>query len=181
MIGQSSEQLTSNELAAESDWNQTKLLNLSDSVRARLRDGNPSGLSGERLSSFLEAALGDEERKHPTLDFETIKYARLDKLLSELLQSADTIKPSNLTPELLLRFRVNVSQAKGLRRLWRRRFREQYFMMDQHRCAVLVEGGRLKDVSFNSSLDYDLGKWQTKKLSGPVSEVEANLEFEPGQ
>lgn len=180
MIGHSSEQLTSNELA-ESDWNRTKLLNLSDSVRARLRDGNVSGLGGERLSSFLEAALTDEERKHPTLDFETIEYARLDKLLAELLQSADTIKPSDLTPELLLRFRVNVSQAKSLRRLWRRRFREQYFMMDQHRCAILVEGGRLKDVSFNSSLDYDLGKWQTKKLTGPVSEVEANLEFEPGQ
>ncbi|KAI1191124.1 hypothetical protein F5B17DRAFT_348718 [Nemania serpens] len=177
--GHSSEQLTSNELA-ESDWNRTKLLNLSDSVRARLRDGNVSGLGGERLSSFLEAALTDEERKHPTLDFETIEYARLDKLLAELLQSADTIKPSDLTPELLLRFRVNVSQAKSLRRLWRRRFREQYFMMDQHRCAILVEGGRLKDVSFNSSLDYDLGKWQTKKLTGPVSEVEANLEFEPG-
>ncbi|KAI1168602.1 hypothetical protein F5B18DRAFT_187334 [Nemania serpens] len=177
--GQSSEQFTSNELA-ESDWNRTKLLLLSDSVRARLRDGNASGLCGERLSSFLDIVLKDEERKHPTLDFDIIEYARLDKLLSELLQFADTIKPSNLAPELLLRFRVNVSQAKGLRRLWRRRFREQYFMMDQHRCAVLVEGGRLKDVSFNSSLDYDLGKWQTKKLTGPVSEVEANLEFEPG-
>lgn len=110
MIGQSSEQFTSNELA-ESDWNRTKLLLLSDSVRARLRDGNASGLCGERLSSFLDIVLKDEERKHPTLDFDIIEYARLDKLLSELLQFADTIKPSNLAPELLLRFRVNVSQA----------------------------------------------------------------------
>lgn len=180
MIAQSYQLLTSNE-RAEPDWNRTKLLGLSDSVRAGLRGGNVSSSDTETLSNFLEAALKDEERKYPTLDFEIIEYARLDKLLAELLQFADTMKAGDLTPELLLRFRVNVSEAKNLRRLWRRRFREQFFMMDQHRCAVLVEGGRLKDVSFNSSLDYDLGKWQTKRLTGTVSEVEANLQFEPGQ
>ncbi|KAI0878352.1 hypothetical protein GGS24DRAFT_518140 [Hypoxylon argillaceum] len=179
MIAQSYQLLTSNE-RAEPDWNRTKLLGLSDSVRAGLRGGNVSSSDTETLSNFLEAALKDEERKYPTLDFEIIEYARLDKLLAELLQFADTMKAGDLTPELLLRFRVNVSEAKNLRRLWRRRFREQFFMMDQHRCAVLVEGGRLKDVSFNSSLDYDLGKWQTKRLTGTVSEVEANLQFEPG-
>lgn len=115
------------------------------------------------------------------LDFGTIEHARLDKLLSEIIQFADTMKNSSLSPEFLLRLRVNVSQAKNLRRLWRRRFREQFFMIDKHRCGVLVEDGRLKDVSFNSLLDYDLGKWQTMRVTGPVSEVEANLQFEPGQ
>ncbi|KAI3337509.1 PUA-like domain-containing protein [Xylariaceae sp. AK1471] len=180
MTGQSSESLTSDESAELVDQNPPALLDLSDSVRAGLRDNNIVGPDAEKLSSFLEAALKDEERKYPALDFETIEYARLDKLLAELLQFADTLKTSGLTPELLLRFRVDVSQAKSLRRSWRRRFREQFFMMDQHRCAILVEGGRLKDVSFNNSLEYDLGKWQTKKLTGPVSEVEGNLKFEPG-
>jgi hypothetical protein len=174
--------LTSDESGEHIDWNPPALLDLSDSVRAGLRDkSNIGGPDAEKLSGFLEAALKDEVRKHPTLDFETIEYARLDKLLDELLQFAGTLKTSGLTPELLLRFGVDVSQAKSLRRLWRRRFREQFFMIDQHRCAVLVEGGRLKDVSFNNSLEYDLGKWQTKKLTGPVSEVEGNLKFEPGQ
>ncbi|KAI0406723.1 PUA-like domain-containing protein [Xylaria palmicola] len=179
MADQSSDSLASSE-STDPDWNQATLLDLSDSTRAGLRNGHVLGPDVETLSGFLEAALRDEERKYPRLDFETIEYARLDKLLSELLLFADTMKGSELTPELLLRLRVNVSQAKALRRLWRRRFREQFFMMDQYRCAVLVEGGRLKDVSFNSSLDYDLGKWQAMRVAGPVSEVEANLQFEPG-
>ncbi|KAJ2995967.1 hypothetical protein NUW58_g1130 [Xylaria curta] len=166
--------------SADSRWDQAKLLDLSDSVRAGLRDSRVFGPDTEKLSSFLEAALKDEERRYPTLDFETIEYARLDKLLAEVLQFADAMKTSDLTLELLLRLRVHVSQAKHLRRLWRRRFREKFFMIDQHRCAVLVEGGPLKDVSFNSSLDYDLGKWQTRRVTGPVSEVEGNLQFEPG-
>ncbi|KAI1281455.1 hypothetical protein F5Y07DRAFT_412494 [Xylaria sp. FL0933] len=176
---QSSETLPSNELD-EPNWDRRKLLDLSDSIRSGLREGNIFGPNAEKLSNFLEAALKDEEKRYPTLDFDTIEYARLDKLLSELLQFAETIKTSDLTPELQLRFRVDVSEAKSLRRIWRRRFREQFFMINQHRCAILVEGGRLKDVAFNSSLDYDLGKWQTKNMTGPVSEVEANLQFEPG-
>ncbi|KAJ3573168.1 hypothetical protein NPX13_g4795 [Xylaria arbuscula] len=174
-----SEALTSEETAGPI-WNRKNLLELSDSIRADLRDGNVFGPNAEKLSYFLEAALKDEERKYPSLDFETIEYARLDKLLAELLQFAENIKSSDLTPELLLRFRVDVSETKTLSRFWRRRFREQLFMINQHRCAILVEGGRLKDVAFNSSLDYDLGKWQTMKDTGPVSESEANLQFEPG-
>ncbi|KAI3343441.1 hypothetical protein F4824DRAFT_439929 [Ustulina deusta] len=179
MADQSSESLISIE-SVEPNWDQAKLLDLSDSVRADLRDGNIFGPNATKLSCFLEAALKDEERRYPTLDFETIEYARLDKLLAELLQFADTMKTSGLTPELLLRFRADVSEAKSLQRRWRRRLDPFLFMINQHRCAVLVEGGRLKDVAFNSSLDYDLGKWQTKKVAGPVSEVEANLQFEPG-
>ncbi|KAI1180025.1 hypothetical protein F4777DRAFT_598992 [Nemania sp. FL0916] len=179
IVDPSCDTLTSNE-PAEPGWNRAKLLSLSDSIRARLRSGIDLGMDSEKLSSFFDAALKDEERNYPTLDFETIEYARLDKLLAELLQFADRIKASNLMPEVLLRFRINISRAKSLQRYWRRRFREQLFMIDQHRCAILVEGGRLKDVSFNTSLDYDLGKWQTKRLTGPVSEVEANLQFEPG-
>ncbi|GAP89601.1 hypothetical protein SAMD00023353_3500080 [Rosellinia necatrix] len=179
MADQSSESLISTDSTGP-DWDHMRLLDLSDCIRTGLRSGNVFGPDAEKLSNFLEAALKDEERKHPTLCLGTIEYARLDKLLLELLQFADMMKTSNLTPEFLLRFRVNVSQARNLRRIWRRRFREQFFMLDQHRCAVLVEGGRLKDVSFNSSLDYDLGKWQATKVTDPISEVEASMQFEPG-
>ncbi|KAI0603472.1 PUA-like domain-containing protein [Biscogniauxia sp. FL1348] len=174
----SAESLSSDE-TRELGWNQTTLLELSDSVRESLRHERTAGPDVERLSGFLEAVLKDEERKHPTLDFETIEYARLDKLLADMLHFAEIVKVSSLTADLPLRFRVDVSHAKGLRRVWRRRFREKFFMIDQHRCAVLVKGGRLKDVSFNNSLTYDLGKWQTK-INIPISEVEGNLKFEPG-
>ncbi|KAI1484667.1 hypothetical protein F5X96DRAFT_692190 [Biscogniauxia mediterranea] len=174
----SAESLSSDE-SRELGWNQTTLLELSDSVRESLRHERTLGRDAERLSSFLEAVLKDEERKQPTLDFETIEYARLDKLLADMLHFAEIVKVSSLTADLPLRFRADVSHAKSLRRIWRRRFREKFFMIDQHRCAMLVKGGRLKDVSFNNSLTYDLGKWQTKR-NIPISEVEGNQKFEPG-
>ncbi|KAI1082282.1 PUA-like domain-containing protein [Whalleya microplaca] len=175
----SKESLTSDEYS-ELGWDQASLLELSDSVRASLRHDKTVGPNAEKLSSFLEAALQDEERRQPTLDFETIEFARLDKLLAKILHFAEMVKVTAFTSDLLpLRFRVDVSHAKSLRRIWRRRFREQYFMMDQHRCAMLVQGGRLKDVSFNSSLSYDLGKWHTK-INDPISELEGNLQFEAG-
>ncbi|KAH9900587.1 PUA-like domain-containing protein [Xylariomycetidae sp. FL2044] len=175
------ESLTSNE-SQEFEWDRASLLDLSDSVRESLREYQMNSIRevapfprSEKLSSFLETILKDEERRHPMLDFETIEHARLDKLLAELINFAE----KKVSSSLPLRFRADINHAETLRRYWRRRFREQYFMVDQHRCAVLVEGGPLKDVSFNSSLTYDLGKWQTT-VSDPVSEVEGNLRFEPG-
>ncbi|CAJ2506423.1 Uu.00g005530.m01.CDS01 [Anthostomella pinea] len=176
--GHSTESLASNE-SFDLDWDQKALLELSDSVRASLRKDNAVGPEAERLSSFLEAVLKDEERKQPTLDFEAIEFARLDKLLAELLAFAEMVKVASFTADLPLRFRVDVSHAKSLQRIWRRRFREQFFMMDQHRCAILVKGGRLKDVSFNNSLTYDVSKWETK-MSDPISELEGNLQYEAG-
>ncbi|RYO90614.1 hypothetical protein DL766_008184 [Monosporascus sp. MC13-8B] len=159
-------------------WDKEALLNLSDSVRASLQGKRALGPKAEELRNFLETALKDEDRKHPTLDFDMIEYARLDKLLTELLAYAEALRRSTLASELSLAFRVDISNAKSLRRAWRRRFREQYFMLDQHRCAVLLDS-RLRDVSFEKALGYDLGKWQTP-ASDPVSELEGNLQFEPG-
>ncbi|KAI0887355.1 uncharacterized protein GGS22DRAFT_186187 [Annulohypoxylon maeteangense] len=216
------------EVSSESDFDYDRgaLLSLSDSVRASLQHHKTIGPDNEQLSAFLEAAQRDEELRRPALDFETVEYARLDKLLAELLHHADVLRMSTssmsvgletelITPvrsthethnphigtwtarnggagggagrkretqavaELSPRYGADLAAAKNLLRAWRRRFREQYFMMDQHRCAVLVKGGRLKDVSFDSSLSYDLGKWHTK-VSDPISELEGNLGFETG-
>ncbi|KAI0902311.1 hypothetical protein F4806DRAFT_490783 [Annulohypoxylon nitens] len=200
------------------DYNRAALLELSDSVRASLQRDKTIGPDNDKLTEFLEAALRDEELRRPVLDLETVEYARLDKLVAELLQHAESLRiaPSGIgaamalvTPirsthethnphigtwtsrnegrkrnsgsatELPLRYKADLAAAKNLLRAWRRRFREQYFMMDQHRCAVLVKGGRLKDVSFDTSLTYDLGKWHTK-VSDPISELEGNLGFETG-
>ncbi|KAJ1335408.1 hypothetical protein MN608_02145 [Microdochium nivale] len=100
-------------------------------------------------------------------------------MLNDMLNYADTVKGTKFSAHFALGFRVDTSNAKNLRRAWRRRYREQYFMLDQRRCAVIVEGGHLKDVSFNASLYYNMHKWQTK-CAGPVSEIEGNLQFEPG-
>jgi hypothetical protein len=138
------------------------------------------GPDAGKLSWFLEAVLKDEECKHPTMDFDTIRHARLDKLLDELLYFSLLMEQASYTAELPLRFRVDVAHSKRLRVIWRRRFREQYAMINQLRCAVMVKGGRLKDVSFTSAVTYNLGMWQTS-MSNLVSEAEGNQQFEPGQ
>ncbi|KAI0166457.1 PUA-like domain-containing protein [Xylariaceae sp. FL1272] len=198
MAGQSREPLTSYESITEFDYEKSALLMLSDSVRAVLRDDDviraafrsDNVLNPEirKMGAFLEAMSRDEQREHPTLDLETIEYARLDKLLAEFLQLAENIVrklrdrtyPSEFLPEDALRIRVDISHGKNLYDAWRRRFRQQWFMMDQHRCAILVAGGRLKNVCFDNSLGYDLGKWQTSEAAGPVSEVEGNQNFDSG-
>ncbi|KAI1134153.1 PUA-like domain-containing protein [Hypoxylon sp. FL0543] len=188
----------------ELDWDRDALLELSDQIRASLQRTKTAHPHADKLSAFLEAALRDSELRpgRPTLDFETIEYARLDKLVAEVLDLAETVSvPSSHNLHLvggagkgatggerkemeeavpcLSRYRADMANAKALLRVWRRRFREPYFMMDQHRAALLVGEGRLKDVSFNSSLAYELGKWCTK-VGPPISELEGNLQFDPG-
>ncbi|KAI1330439.1 hypothetical protein F5Y16DRAFT_396407 [Xylariaceae sp. FL0255] len=174
----SSESLFSSRSLAELGWNQATLLDLSDSVRCYLRSKNEVGPDAKKLSDFLEAVVRDEEHKQPSLDFETIQHARLDKLLFEFLQFAEDSKEGGIIPHRLRA--EDVSHARCLRQVWRRRFRERFFMMDHHRCAMLIQGGRLKDVEYNASLEYDLSRWQAKTLTGPVSELEGNQQFEPG-
>ncbi|KAI1414694.1 PUA-like domain-containing protein [Hypoxylon sp. FL1857] len=204
----------------ELNWDQDALLELSDQIRESLQRTKSVHPHGDKLSAFLEAALRDVELRpgRPTLDFETIEYARLDKLIADILTTTEKVRISSnancvkgadgwgggggggvavggskieigeamqtgtgkLGP-CLSRYRADVANAKTLLRAWRRRFREQYFMMDQRRASVLVREGRLKDVSFNNSLACELGKWYWyTKVSGPVSELEGNLHFDPG-
>lgn len=106
-------------------------------------------------------------------------HARLDKLLSEILAYADTLRRSSLATELSLVFQVDVSNAKNLRRAWRQRFREQYIIIDQQRSNALIQG-QLKDVLFNIDAAPHLNTWKTEAF-GPISNLEVNLQFEPGQ
>ncbi|ETS83649.1 hypothetical protein PFICI_05525 [Pestalotiopsis fici W106-1] len=176
---QSTESLQSDD-SGDDVWDKAALLKLSDSVRASIRHDESLGPDASKLSAFLEAIIRDEERKHPTMNFETIEYARLDKLLEELLHFSGLMKAASHTVELPLRFRVDIAHSKKLRVLWRHRFREQYVMIDQLRCAVMVKGGRLKEVSFTSAVAYDLGMWQTAATSNLVGAIEGNQVFEPG-
>ncbi|KAI0159362.1 PUA-like domain-containing protein [Pestalotiopsis sp. NC0098] len=175
---QSTESLQSDD-SADEPWDKAALLKLSDSVRASIRHDESLGPDASKLSAFLEAVIKDEERKHPTMSFDTIEHARLDKLLEELLHFSGLMKAASHKVELPLRFRVDIAHSKKLRVLWRHRFREQYVMIDQLRCAVMVKGGRLKEVSFTSAVAYDLGMWQTAS-SNLVGAEEGNQTFEPG-
>lgn len=164
----------------DTTWDKATLLSLSDSVRGSIEYDQSIGPDGNKLSAFLEAVLKDEEKKHPSMKFATIEHARLDKLLEDLLQFGELMKVTCRATEQHLRFRVDVAHCKKLRLIWRHRFREQYAMIDQLRCAMMVKGGRLKEVSFTPAITYILGMWQTE-ASSLVGEVEGNQQFEAGQ
>ncbi|KAH6661107.1 hypothetical protein BKA67DRAFT_654247 [Truncatella angustata] len=176
---QSAESLQSDD-PGETEWDKSALQDLSNSIRASIRHDESIGPDTSKLSVFLEIVLKDEERRHPTMGFETIEHARLDKLLDELIQFAGLMKAASCSVELPLRFRVDIAHCKKLRVLWRHRFREQYALIDQFRCALMVKGGRLKQGSSSSDMIYDLGLWQTDTMTNLVGEVEGNQQFEAG-
>ena len=127
-------------------------------MRASLQGRRALGPKAEELSNFLETALKDEDSRHPSLDFATLKYARLDKLLADLLVFVKALRRSTLASELSLPFRVDVSNANNLMRAWRRRFREEYITIDLQRRTGLWED-RLKHITYVHSSENDSRKW----------------------
>ncbi|KAJ4292248.1 hypothetical protein N0V88_005879 [Collariella sp. IMI 366227] len=64
-----------------------RLLELSDSVRSSLVKHNTvEGSDADQLSLFLQLALAEEVEDAPTIDLDTVKAARLDKLVAILTE-----------------------------------------------------------------------------------------------
>lgn len=149
------------------------LLDLCDSVRSSLGERRRLGPRWEEAMGFLEAVLKDEVDGMPMIEFATIQNARLDKLLS------DIVSPGNRPMPTPTRFRDDVIVAERLQRLWRTRFLEGYFTIDQYRYHNLPRTGRLKDVVMNDTGESSQGRWRAKTREA-LSELEGNLKFEPG-
>jgi hypothetical protein len=114
------------------------LLELSNSVRESLAKHGDFGPDADRLSFFLELALIEEEEGHPTLDFETIKAAHLDKLVAALTECGE------MAGSLLDRSVHDVVTAEKLEHLWQTRFKLDYFMIDEIRAHDLAVRWQLK-------------------------------------
>ncbi|KAF6838712.1 hypothetical protein CPLU01_02245 [Colletotrichum plurivorum] len=151
-----------------------ELLELCDSVRASLRQDKSLGPEADRIQNLLERALKEELRHTPTLDFETLQYARLDKLL------ADIFDPANRPTPLPLRFRADMAVAESLQKMWRARFRDQYFSIDDFRQRSMSVGGEMRDITFTSAGKDPLESWAVQNDRGSISELEVNQQFEPG-
>ncbi|KAF9872629.1 hypothetical protein CkaCkLH20_09808 [Colletotrichum karsti] len=152
-----------------------ELLELCDSVRTCLSRERSLGPDADKIQSLLERALKDELRHTPSLDFETLQYARLDKLLSDILDPAHRPSP------IPLRFRADMAVAESLQKMWRTRFRDQYFSIDQVRQRSLSVGGEMRDISFTPEGQDPLESWTVQySCREPVSELEGNQKFEPG-
>jgi hypothetical protein len=115
------------------------LLELSNSVRESLAKHGDFGPDADRMSFFLELALLEEEEGHPTLDFETIKAAHLDKLVAALTECGE------MAGSLLDRSVHDVVTAETLEHLWHARFKLDYFMIDEIRARDLAVRWRLTE------------------------------------
>jgi hypothetical protein len=129
----------------------------------------------DEVTDLLEALQRYETRRLPNLDFETVKYARLDKLL------ADLQNPDYRPAPVPLRYRTDMTVARALERLWRVKFLESYFVIDQTRFEELPRTGLLKDVSFifgPTKPGHELWQAQTNEN---LSEPERDAQFVAGQ
>ncbi|KAK7918279.1 Peptidyl-prolyl cis-trans isomerase pin4 [Apiospora marii] len=182
----SSNESLSSESGSRPKWDKTTLLDLSDRVRHLMKHEKSLEPENSNLKNFLEDAVKDEMYTDPALDFACIENAHLDKLVQEVIEFARLLKDTNYATVLHLGYWVMVAQvdklqdlAAKLQNAWRQRFLEQYLFIDNYRTSDLVRTGRLREVSFNNDLTYDLGKWQTKETK-PISELEGHLQFEAG-
>lgn len=91
------------------------------------------------MSFFMELAVLEETDGVPTLDFQTIKLARLDKLVADLTQCGEM--PFTLAP----RFVHDTVTAEKLERMWRERLKYDYLMIDEIRANDLAMKWRLKE------------------------------------
>lgn len=162
-------------------------MDLSDRVRYFIKHEKTLEPENTNLKHVLEDAIKDEMYTDPALTFACIEYARLDKLVQEVMEFARLLKDTNYANSLHLGYWVMVAQvdklqdlASKLQNAWRQRFLEQYLFIDNYRANDLLMVGRLREVSFNNDLTYELGKWETKE-SNPISELEGRLQFEAGQ
>ncbi|KAF7543880.1 hypothetical protein G7046_g9911 [Stylonectria norvegica] len=178
----SAESLDGGESTQSDSQNTDFLLELCEAVRTHLATRKDLGPRWEEVMGFLGAVLKDEHAgmpllqehsKVPMLEFATIESARLDKLL------ADILDPDKHPSPMPSRFRIDLDLAESLQRHWRRRFREAFFTIDQNRAKRLSTTGRLKDVVFTNDPKNPRALWKTKTCE-ELSEVEGNLQFEPG-
>lgn len=109
-------------------------------MRESLAKQGHFGPDADVMSFFMELALLEEANGVPTLDFETIKLARLDKLVADLIQCGEM--PFSLAP----RFIHDAVTAKRLERMWRARLNFDYLMIEEIRANDLAIRWRLKEA-----------------------------------
>ncbi|KAG5658752.1 hypothetical protein KAF25_007305 [Fusarium avenaceum] len=162
-----------NSLPPRTGYDADKLLDLCDTIRAGLHEGRPEP-RWEEAMGFLAAVMRDEANGSRAIEFETIRNTHLDKLISDIMD------PRFRHPRVPIRFSKDVQLAERLERKWIERFRGPYFNIEQNRYDDLPKTGRLKDVVLNLDSQNPEERWQAKD-GETVSEMEGNLEIEPGQ
>lgn len=170
-------------------WNVSKLLDLSDTVRAALHKGRKLtyidlGDLTFVLSMMITDELADTTRSKTIAEtqkiaFQAIQHARLDKLLADMLlasqeKSADVIskdvaEATGLRPE--------ITNARNLQGYWRARFKSDYLSIDRRRYDSIAKD--LRDAWFPSTVG-EKGDTRLHEAIG-LSEADGTTHFVPGQ
>ncbi|KAK7733925.1 hypothetical protein SLS53_008077 [Cytospora paraplurivora] len=169
-------------------WDVSRLLDLSDTVRAALNEGKrPTTTALDDLTFVLSTMLSDEMEDAPQprgstasqkVDLSVVERARLDKLVADIAPKEEGayVNPrrKSAAPELWPGLEI----ARALEESWRTRFKREYFVIDERRCDSLL-AGPLRDVLFSSIVSGEL-EVQSQELAG-LSEVEGVTHFTPGR
>jgi hypothetical protein len=164
----------------EAAFSPDKLLELSDAVRESIalqgRLASSTQLM-QQLVLFLETNLSEENRGVPSIEYNAIKAAHLDRLLKDIDEQAtrngiQSAKTSSY-----------VNTARTLQRAWQTRFGGDWFKLDEKRTLDLVSSGRLREVSFvtPTRLKPTPHTWKVRDNMGLLTDVEGNSHFQIGQ
>lgn len=125
----------------------------------------------------LESLIDDLLDEGPSLEFEIITYARLDKIVEEILQH---VRNNFLSQGPS--FRRIMRKAQKLREQWIGTFGDRFNTMDDERLKFMKESGCLRDIELQPTSELsklDGPTWKIKRAA-TFSEKEANENFEPG-
>ena len=155
---------------------EAELLELCDVARASLAKGNTTETIIQRVAhDLLKDAVKDETQGISTIELPTVRNARIDTLLVDILSPEKHAAASRTQP-----WKNLIPTAERLQRQWRARFGEKYFDLDQTRLSSLTKTGQLRDVAFdNRTDDVNHQLWQTRPCEA-LSEGEGNLQYETG-
>lgn len=165
--------LTDEERSTRSSIDEVDLLTLCDDIRASLVDDHVLHDRWEKMMAFLGAEVENERRELPTIDFELIKNARLDKLLIEMSDPANCPNP---TPS---RFLDDKIFANKLQWLWTSRHRAQFLTLEQDRYRKLLNSGSLRGLVFTDNGNIH-ASWRAIDPK-PYPDAGVDIDYEVGR
>ncbi|KAF5879737.1 uncharacterized protein Bfra_006944 [Botrytis fragariae] len=125
----------------------------------------------------LESLIDDLLDEGPSLEFEVITYARLDKIVEEILQH---VRNNFLSQGPS--FKQIMRKAQKLREQWIETFGDRFHTMDDERLKFMKKSGCLRDIELQTTSEIsklDGPAWKVRRAA-TFSEKEANENFEPG-
>lgn len=138
------------------------LLGLCDSVRGSIQEDEDLGPRGLEMVAVLKGIIeGEQQEGPPAISLGTIRSARLDRLLSDIINVAN--HKDSASPLL----RTCALAAEALQRRWMTRFRESYFGLGHYRrrCLLSSPGGLLENMTFDKSAPTTNELWKPRRVS----------------